>query len=160
VLATAGVTAVGFSLGIVDLIARSDEQEAVGHLGPDLLGADWDDAEAVRRLLTHADEPVFDALRDQTSLAGLGTMWAAEVLFTMGVHPTTPVRDVPDLLRMVRVAHLKLTQAVARRPPTNAVYARSRFGCPRCGTQVQRIEMDRPERPRPAYFCPHCQPVR
>lgn len=160
VLETAAVQAVGFQLGIVELLQRSEESDAFAYLGPDLLGPDWDEGEAVRRLLEHPDEPVFDALRDQTNLAGLGTMWAAEVLFTMGVHPTTLVRDVPDLLRTVRVARLKLQQAMTGRPLTNAVYARSRFGCPRCHTPVQRIEMGGEGRLRPAYFCPSCQPVR
>ena len=37
VLATRSKVAVGFSLGIVELLARDREDEAVGHLGPDLL---------------------------------------------------------------------------------------------------------------------------
>ena len=160
VLETSGVQAVGFQLGIVELLPRSAEAEALAYLGPDLLGPDWDEVEALSRLRRHPDEPVFNALRDQANLAGLGTMWAAEVCFTMGVHPTTLVRDVPDLTRMVRVARLKLQQAMTGRPPSNAVYGRSRFGCPRCHTQVQRIEMGGEGRLRPAYFCPSCQPVR
>jgi endonuclease-8 len=160
VLETDTVQAVGFQLGIVELLRRDGEADAVGHLGPDLLGSDWDEHEAVRRLSAHPDEPVFDALRDQTLLAGIGTMWAAEIGFTMGLHPTLPVREVPDLLRTVRVAHLKLTQAASRRPPANAVYGRGRMPCPRCGTPIQRIEMGGEARLRPAYFCPHCQPDR
>jgi endonuclease-8 len=160
VLESPDVRAVGFQLGIVELVARADEVPLLAYLGPDLLGPDWDEEEAVRRLREHADEPVFDALRDQRNLAGLGTMWAAEVLFTMGVHPQTRVRDVPDLLRMVRVAHLKLTQAVRQRPPVNAVYGRGRATCPRCHTPIQRIEMGVEGRLRPAYFCPSCQPMR
>ena len=42
------VTAVGFSLGIVELIETADEDQVVGHLGPDLLGPDWDEDEALR----------------------------------------------------------------------------------------------------------------
>jgi endonuclease VIII len=160
VLETAGVQAVGFQLGIVDLIPRSTETDAFAYLGPDLLGPDWDEEEAVRRLRTHPDETLFDALRDQTSLAGIGTMWAAEVGFTMGLHPTTPVREVPDLLRTVRVAHLKLRQAMERRPPVNAVYGRGRATCLRCDTPIRKIEMGGEGRLRPAYFCPSCQPER
>ncbi|MFI2708312.1 zinc finger domain-containing protein, partial [Nocardioides sp. CER28] len=142
------------------VLPRAGEEEAVGHLGPDLLGADWDEDEAVRRLLTHPDEPVFDALRDQTSLAGLGTIWAAETGFTMGIHPMTRVGDVPDLVRTVRVARLKLQQAMERPGPL-AVYGRERAVCRRCGTPIRRIEMGgREGRPRPAYFCPNCQPAR
>lgn len=159
VLETATTQAVGFLLGTVEVLPRSGESAALDHLGPDLLGADWDEDEARRRLLTHADEPVFDALRDQTSLAGLGTIWAAETCFTMGVHPTTRVGDVPDLARLVRVARLKLQQAVDR-PGPMAVYGRERAACRRCGTPVRRMEMGEEARPRPAYFCPACQPVR
>jgi endonuclease-8 len=159
VLETVDIQAVGFQLGIVELLPRAGEGEALAHLGPDLLGADWDEDEAVRRLAAHGDEPVFDALRDQTSLAGIGTIWAAETCFTMGVHPTTPVEAVPDVRRMVRVAHLKLHQAMER-PGPHAVYGRERAACRRCGTPVRRMEMGGEGRPRPAYFCPACQPVR
>jgi endonuclease VIII len=160
VLETEAAQAVGFLLGIVEILPRAGEDEAVAHLGPDLLGRDWDEEEAVRRLLAHADEPVFDALRDQTSLAGLGTIWAAETCFTMGVHPTTRVGDVGDLPRMTRVARLKLQQAMER-PGPMAVYGRERAACRRCGTPIRRMEMGgREGRPRPAYFCPSCQPER
>ncbi len=42
--------AVGYRLPVVELLPRDGEVDAVGHLGPDLLGPDWDPAEAVRRL--------------------------------------------------------------------------------------------------------------
>ena len=160
VLVTQEAQAVGFQLGLVELLPRAQEAAAFAYLGPDLLGPDWDEQEAERRLREHQQRPVFDALRDQRNLAGLGTMWAAEVCFTMGVHPTTPVAAVPDLTRMLRVARLKLEQAMSRRPPTNAVYGRSRAQCPRCGGPVRRLEMGEEGRPRPAYFCPSCQPER
>jgi len=153
--------AVGFLLGVVELLPRAAEQRALSHLGPDLLHDDFAEDEAVRRLLTHPDEPVFDALRDQTSLAGLGTIWAAETCFTMGVHPTAPVRQVKDLTRMVRVARLKLQQSIRQRQPAAmAVYGRERAGCRRCGTPVRRMEFVERGSVRPAYFCPSCQPIR
>ncbi|WP_017935196.1 DNA-formamidopyrimidine glycosylase family protein [Nocardioides sp. Iso805N] len=160
VLETQSAQAVGFQLGIVELVPRSEEAATFAYLGPDLLGPDWDEDEAVLRLRKHPDQPVFDALRDQRNLAGIGTMWAAEVCFTMGVHPETPVRAVPDLLRMVRVAQLKLDQAVTKRPAVNAVYGRGHATCLRCATPIQRIEMGEQGRLRPAYFCPSCQPLK
>src|SRR5512134_2718404 len=42
--------AVGYRLPVVELLARDSEADAVGHLGPDILGPDWDLDEAVRRL--------------------------------------------------------------------------------------------------------------
>lgn len=160
VLETGSVQAVGFLLGVVELIRTDDEAATLGHLGPDLLGDDWDEAEAVRRLQAHADEPVFDALRDQTSLAGIGTLWAAESCFTRGIHPARPVGEVGDLTRLVRVARLQMQQAVAKPRPLMAVYGREHAPCRRCGTPVQRITLGTLEpRPRDAYFCPSCQPA-
>lgn len=42
VLATASHTAVGYRLPVLELLRTAEEDRAVGHLGPDLLGPDWD----------------------------------------------------------------------------------------------------------------------
>ena len=66
--------AVGYQLGVVELIRTSEEERVTGHLGPDLLGADWDCAEAVRRLAAEPDRPIGEALLDQRNLAGAGSI--------------------------------------------------------------------------------------
>src|SRR3954471_20802138 len=50
VLRTARAVAVGFPLHDGTLVPTAEEETLVGHLGPDLLGDDWDPAEAARRL--------------------------------------------------------------------------------------------------------------
>ena len=50
VVGTAAWTAVGLRLGDLHVVETSDEARLVGHLGPDVLGADWDPGEAARRL--------------------------------------------------------------------------------------------------------------
>ena len=50
IVGTARATAVGFEIAMVDLVRTADEAELVGHLGPDLLGPDWDPVEAGRRV--------------------------------------------------------------------------------------------------------------
>ncbi len=52
-LHTSDWTAVGYRLPVVDLLATADEDEVVGHLGPDILGPDWDPEEAGRRILAN-----------------------------------------------------------------------------------------------------------
>ncbi|TDC04223.1 DNA glycosylase, partial [Streptomyces sp. 8K308] len=42
ILATADHTAVGYRLPVLDLVRTAEEPRLVGHLGPDLLGPDWD----------------------------------------------------------------------------------------------------------------------
>ena len=158
VLTNADRVAVGFSLGIVELLPRAEEESVVGHLGPDVLGSDWDPAEAVRRLATHPDVPIRDALLDQRNLAGIGTMWAAETLFAVRVHPQATVSQVPDLEVLVVKAQELMSAAVERRRPTNWVFARHRMPCPRCGTPIRRAVSGPLGRERPAYWCPRCQP--
>src|SRR3712207_8726933 len=46
----------------------------VGHLGPDVLGPDWDMAEALRRLRSNPDEQIGVAILDQRNLAGIGNL--------------------------------------------------------------------------------------
>lgn len=167
VLETRDRIAVGFSLGIVELVHRDDEHHVVGHLGPDLLGRDWDEDEALRRLAEQPARPVIEALLDQTRLAGIGNMYAAELCFTSGVPPTLPVGDVPDLARLVRRAKSMLEHNKERaEQSTTGELGRGRRTwvyrqetCLRCGTPV-RVEMIGPAgRERAAYWCPSCQPA-
>jgi endonuclease-8 len=170
VLLEAGdVTAVGFSLGIVELIETAQESEVVGHLGPDLLGPDWDEAEALRRLGADPEREITAALLDQRNLAGIGNMYAAELCFTSGVHPGSPVREVSDLPRLVRRARLMLEQNAERaiqsttgnlRPRERMwVYRRDTSPCRRCGTTIQVAMRGEPGRERASYWCPTCQPL-
>ena len=91
--------AIGYQLGVVELIRTSEESRVTGHLGPDLLGPDWDCAEAVRRLSAEPDRPIGEALLDQRNLAGIGNVYKAELLFLRGLSPWQPVGSVADLAR-------------------------------------------------------------
>ncbi|BAS14516.1 probable endonuclease 8 2 [Arthrobacter sp. Hiyo8] len=108
VLRTATADVVGFSLGILEVIPTPDESRVVGHLGPDLLGPDWDAEEAVRRLRAAPDAPIGVALLDQRNLAGLGNIYRCEACFLAGVHPAAPVSAVKDLPAMLAEAKVML----------------------------------------------------
>ena len=95
VLENADWQAVGYRLPVVELLPTDARRTAaVGHLGPDLLGPDWDDEEALRRLPADPAREIGMALLDQRVLAGLGNLYRCEVLFLRGVTPWTPVGDV------------------------------------------------------------------
>lgn len=168
VLETADTVAVGFQLGVVEVVARERESDIVGHLGPDLLGADWDADEAVRRLREQPDRPVKEALLDQTRLAGVGNMYACELCFICGVAPRTPIEQVRDLPRMVDRAHQLLdlnrqravqsTTGDLARGRTMWVYRRAGRPCRRCGTSIIESDLGDPGRERVTYHCPRCQP--
>jgi endonuclease-8 len=169
VLETATITAIGFSLGIVELLGRAHEDDAVGHLGPDLLGPDWDEEVALANLAREPDRPLRDALLDQRNLAGIGTMYAAELCFTSGVDPAGPVASVPDLRRLLRRAHQMLSVNKERAVQSTTgdlrerermwVYRRDRSPCRRCGTPVAVTMLGPPGRERASYWCPSCQPA-
>src|SRR5437763_1130953 len=72
VLANQEWTALGYRVHDIALVDTAREDILVGHLGPDLLGPDWDAAEAVRRLSAQPDRAIGEALLDQRNLAGIG----------------------------------------------------------------------------------------
>lgn len=175
VLGTDDTEAVGFSLGTVEVLRRADEHTATDHLGPDLLGTNWDVTEAVRRLARHPAQPIGLALLDQRNLAGIGNIFRSEICFLRRVHPATPVGDVPDLLALVHEAHRVLTKAATEPPWRPLAYGRARRPCQRCGTRMvvhllgetepqpgrtaRNPQSDRiTQRERGIYFCPRCQP--
>ncbi|MFT3971301.1 MAG: DNA-formamidopyrimidine glycosylase family protein [Micropruina sp.] len=105
-LSTARWAALGQRLGMLDVVRTEDEPTLVGHLGPDLLGADWNASGAVANLAS-ANTTIGAALLDQTNLAGVGTLYAAETLFAERLNPWTPTADLTDgqLTHLVDRAH-------------------------------------------------------
>ena len=95
-------SAFGLRLGMLDLVPTAREGDLVGHLGPDVLGPDWDAAVAAARVTASA-RFVGDTLLDQRVLAGVGTFWASEILFLERVLPWTPAADL-DPERVTRHA--------------------------------------------------------
>ncbi|MGQ0630245.1 MAG: Fpg/Nei family DNA glycosylase [Sporichthyaceae bacterium] len=169
VLRTAEWEAVGYRLPVLDLVRTAEEDSVVGHLGPDLLGADWDAAEALRRIHLDPSRSIGEALLDQRNLAGIGTLYRAETLFLSGVHPRTPVGAVPDVAAVVERARRLLTanrdrseQSTTgdlRRGRQHWVFERARQPCRRCGTRIREEEFGPLGQERRSYWCPSCQPL-
>jgi endonuclease-8 len=164
VLRTKRSVAVGYHLHELALLPTAEEGPLLDHLGPDLLGADWDPGEAVRRIAAEPKETIAEALLDQRNLAGVGNLYKAETLFLRGLNPWTPVAEVKDLLGTVKLAQklvasnkgrwTQTTTGSLRRGETSYVYGRRAMPCRRCGTAIQKAELD----DRVTYWCPHCQP--
>jgi endonuclease-8 len=180
-LATEAWTAVGFALGVVEVLPRGAEDSVVGHLGPDPLGPDWDLDEAARRVSADPDRAVGEAILDQRNVAGVGNMYKSEICFLLGLDPRSPVRSVPDVTALLRRAKSVLeanrlrtaqtTTGDTRRGSQLWVYRRDGRPCRRCGTPVQVVMQGpagvdsgaepgsaRTGRERATYWCPHCQP--
>ncbi|MCP3818623.1 DNA glycosylase [Streptomyces sp. A3M-1-3] len=163
ILGTEHHTAVGYRLPVLELLRTADEQQAVGHLGPDLLGPDWDPGLALRNLLSDPARPLGEALLDQRNLAGIGNVYKSELCFLARVTPWLPVSELPSPERLVTAAKTLMEanrDRVGRRTTPGRtpgqslyVYGRAHRPCLRCATPVRGAEQDG----RPTYWCPRCQ---
>ncbi len=173
VLTTEQASAVGFSLGTLEVLPEAIVGNAVGHLGPDLLGPDWDADEALRRLLAAPGRAIGLALLDQRNLAGIGNIYRNELCFLSRVHPAATVAEVPELPRMVDLAKRLLevnkdrtqrstTGGPARGDAASWVYGLAGKPCKRCGAIIKHGTLADPAHParaaRDIYWCPRCQP--
>ncbi|MCV7379042.1 DNA glycosylase [Mycobacterium alsense] len=163
VLEANGIRAVGVDLGVLEILERDRDGEAVAHLGPDLLGSDWDPARAAANLTARPDRPIGEALLDQRVLAGIGNVYCNEICFVSGHLPTAPVGAVTDPRRLVSRARDMLwtnrfrwnrcTTGDTRHGKQLWVYGRAGQPCRRCGTRIRHDGGGE----RVTYWCPSCQ---
>jgi endonuclease VIII len=166
-LANSEWIAAGYQLGTTEVLRTAHEDQVTGHLGPDLLGPDWDPAAAVRRLAGEPGRPIGEALLDQRNLAGIGNIYASEMLFLRGINPWHAVADVADLDALVELGHRLLdanktrpeqvTTGDARPGRQRWVYGRGGRPCRRCGTPIRTGEQGPPGQERLRFWCPNCQ---
>jgi endonuclease-8 len=163
ILEAGDIQAVGLDLGQLEILDRTEDMTTVAHLGPDLLGDDWDAQKAAANLMIDPDRPIAAALLDQRVMAGVGNVYCNEVCFVFGLLPTAPVANVVSPLRLVSRAHDML---VANRSRWNRittgdrrhgnelwVYGRAGKPCRRCETLIQHDWTG----DRVTYWCPRCQ---
>ncbi|MFF7074935.1 Fpg/Nei family DNA glycosylase [Streptomyces pseudovenezuelae] len=167
ILANTDRAAVGYRLPVLELLRTADEHKAVGHLGPDLLGPDWDPERALANLFRDPARPLGEALLDQRNLAGIGNVYKSELCFLLGVTPWLPVGALPaDRAAQLPALAKKLLEANRDRPVRNTtgrrgqdlfVYGRAPRPCLRCRTSLQVADQGDGSRERPTYWCPTCQ---
>lgn len=153
----------GIDLGVLEILKRDHDMDVVAHLGPDLLGDDWEPRVARDNLVADPQRPLAEALLDQRVMAGVGNVYANELCFVTGYLPTTPAGDVKDPLRMVQRARdmLWLNRSRINRITTGDtragrdlwVYGRVGRPCRRCGTLIRSDTSG----DRVSYWCPNCQ---
>ena len=172
VLETAESVAVAFNTPVVELLTDADlrRSRALTTLGPDLLGAEFDTEEALRRLRERNGEQLGNALLDQRAVAGIGNVYKSEVAFLERLDPWAPVAAYEDgeLTAALRTAR-RLLQANTRggaRITTGSgargeglwVYGRAGRPCRRCGTLIQLRRQG--DLARQTFWCPRCQQSR
>lgn len=162
-------------LGRIAWYAGPDEAEAAfgrAH-GPDALAITTAD---LHERLKRTDRSIKPALMDQKVLAGLGNIYADEVLHHAEIHPervssrlrTAEVdRIVAGIRHVLNVAIAAEGASFDRNYRTvlgaaggfldrNAVYGRGGLPCPRCGGAITRAKIAGLSG-RSTHFCPRCQ---
>lgn len=167
IIETTANSAVGYLLPTVELFKASESTERLAYLGPDLLGEDWDSAEALRRMTRRPDRAIGEVLLDQRCLAGVGNVYKSEICFMQKVAPQTAVGKVADLPPLIARAYqlLNLNRARATRVTTGDVrrplwvYGRGGKPCRRCGASIRVSQAGEGGRERWTWWCPRCQPL-
>lgn len=150
---------------------RLDRDPSLRRLGPDPL-ASPQDADALRRAARGSRMAIKTLLLDQRRLAGLGNIYASEVLFRAAIDPRrrAGALDRDEWTRIAREIPSVLEEAIGRMGTTLSsyrtiwnepgqygerllVYDRAGEACRRCGGIVRRIVQGG----RSTYFCPDCQ---
>lgn len=178
VIATAGYEAVAFNVPVAEFIPARDieHHDELRRLGPDLLGDDFDTAEALRRFRRHAGLAIADALLDQRIVAGAGNVYKSEVLFACRIDPFAAVESLTDaqLTAIVDTARKFLRANVGSSLPAMTtytgyrrttrlgnpsdrlwVYGRGGKPCRRCETPIAVRKHG--DDARLTYWCPNCQ---
>ncbi len=146
---------------------------SLSHLGPDALDA-LPTSTRLRQRLQGRSAPIKALLLDQRLLAGLGNIYADEVLFRAGVRPTRPAGRLtpaevgalrrairPVLLAGIAAGGTSLDDLAYLLPDGRAgdylarlrVYGREGEPCRRCRTPIERVIVAQ----RSSHFCPRCQ---
>lgn len=114
-------------------------------------------------------------LLDQSNIAGLGNIYADEVLWLSKINPKQPVNSLkPAQIKRLRKNIITEIQMAIDGHGTTVhsystaygeagnfqnhlnVYGRQGEPCPRCGTKIVKIKLAQ----RGTHYCPKCQPLR
>jgi endonuclease VIII len=172
VLETKEAVAVAFDAPVVELLTDADRRRSrpLTELGPDLLDADFEEAEALRRLRERDADQLGNALLDQRAVAGIGNVVKSETAFIERLDPWAFVGDFTDeelqgamrtarrLLQANTRGGARVTTGSPRRGQELWVYGRAGRPCRRCGTRIETRRQG--ELARSTYWCPRCQPPR
>jgi formamidopyrimidine-DNA glycosylase len=126
----------------------------------------------LEELVSGLRRPIKSLLMDQSRLAGIGNIYANEILFEARLYPFVPAGLLqPREIRKLHAAIVQTLRRAVERGGTTirdysdplgqpgwfrlelAVYQRAGEPCPRCGALIRLVRASG----RSTYFCPSCQ---
>lgn len=144
----------------------ADELE---NLGPEPLEIKFP---AFKKLFQSRKARLKSLLLNQNFIAGIGNIYADEILFKAKLHPLTPASHLgdDDLKRLLMAMRDVLRKAIIHRGSSirsftndegkrgefqdyHQVYGRESLSCFICGKKIERLRLGG----RSSFFCPRCQ---
>lgn len=155
---------------LVDTNKIGDVAE-IKSLGVDAMSKEFT-LEKLEKILDKKSTKIKLLLIDQSKIAGIGNIYASEILYEAGILPTRPADKISREERKKLFHEIKKTleKGIKLRGTSDSdyrdtagapghfqevlkVYRRAGKKCPKCGTIVQRIKLGQ----RGTFFCPVCQ---
>jgi formamidopyrimidine-DNA glycosylase len=157
--------------GQLRVLAQLSELKHFNILGPEPFSKDFTPV-FMREAFRKTVRPIKNVLLDHTFVAGIGNIYACEILFRSQVSPKRQARRIS--LAEIKTIHHEtinvLKEAIIHRGSSLrnyrdgagkkgrfnerlAVYSRQGLPCPRCQKSVRRIT----QAGRSTFYCGHCQ---
>lgn len=152
--------------------SRLEQSRELGPLAPEPFSDDFSEP-YLDAVLSRSQRPLKSLLLDQTKVAGLGNIYASEVLFLAKVSPFAPARSLSR--KRVQRLHQAIRQVLLEAIEGGStlqidledgdgnylgnserfwrVYERESEPCVVCGTRIRRVVQGG----RSTYYCPRCQ---
>ena len=156
-------------MNLYDRLEDKKSHDCFKHVGQDFLDCD---AEYVYEKMKRSQRPVKMGLLDQSIIAGIGNIYADEILYACRLHPETLCShlSMEDCQNIVFHTKRILNGAIrfggtTIRSYTSSLGVTGRFqlklkvhrkeaeACPNCGKPIIRIKVGQ----RSTYLCPNCQ---
>ena len=157
--------------GYWQLVNESELQKIISKYGPEPL-SDTFDSEYLRNILSKTKRNIKAVLLDQSLIAGIGNIYADEILFAAGVLPERMANDLSDgeIKAIVKYAKLIIAKAIKYRGTTFnnyrdsegrvgnflkhlKIYGRKNLPCVTCGRKIIKKKVAG----RGTCYCVGCQ---
>lgn len=158
-------------LGEIRLVKDYKTLPIVKTMGPEPLEKDFT-LKKFQKMLRTKRTKIKPLLMDQTFIAGIGNLYAAEALFSARIHPmrSANILKEEEIKRLYQEMRKILNEAIKYCGSSVdtyrdikgkkggfekrlKVYDREKQPCFRCKTPIKRVVLGG----RGTYFCPHCQ---
>jgi len=155
----------------IKLVDDKELNEFLDKYGPEPFAKDFT-AESLSEILGKKRTAIKKVLMDQSQIAGVGNIYADEILWASRVHPLSPANKLSkkDIKAIYENTKKILSESLKRRGTSTSdfrdtegkagtfgeyrnVYRRTDLPCPSCGKPIQRISLGG----RGTHFCPVCQ---